>query len=119
MTKDLHTIVGCLGASNHTDDDREINDYYATEPIAGEWLIKLEKLDHNIWECACGEGHLSKVFLNHGFDVKSTDLIDRGFGQGGVDFLKQTQIFEGDIVTNPPYKFAQEFVEHALELVAA
>lgn len=36
---------------------------------------------------------------------------------GGANFLAQTQMFNGDIVTNPPYRFAQEFVEHALELV--
>lgn len=44
-------------------------------------------------------------------------MIDRGYGEGGVDFLKQTEIWNGDIVTNPPYKYAQEFIEHALELV--
>lgn len=37
--------------------------------------------------------------------------------RGGVDFLTQTEIWNGDIVTNPPYKYAQEFVEHALELL--
>lgn len=117
-TGNLHSIAGCLGASNHTQAEREVNDYYATEPIAVEWLIKLESLDHNIWECACGEGHLSKVLVEAGFDVKSTDLIDRGYGTGNVDFLKQHEMFDGDIVTNPPYKFAKQFIEHALELIS-
>lgn len=49
--------------------------------------------------------------------VKSTDLVDRGYGKSGVDFLKCTTPFNGDIITNPPYKYAQEFVEHALELI--
>ena len=31
-----------LGASNHTDAEREINDYYATEPKATELLCKIE-----------------------------------------------------------------------------
>ncbi len=57
------------------------------------------------------------MFIANGFNVKSTDLIDRGFGEGGVDFLKQTEIFDGDIVTNPPYRYAQEFIEHALTLL--
>lgn len=34
-----------------------------------------------------------------------------------MDFLQQTEVFPGDIVTNPPYKFAKEFIEKALELV--
>jgi hypothetical protein len=114
---DYHSVFGCLGASNLSKSEREINDYYATDPVAGEWLIKLEDLCPNIWECACGEGHLSKVFIKHGFKVRSTDLIDRGFGEGGIDFLKCNKKFDGDIVTNPPYKYAQEFIEHALSLV--
>lgn len=116
-TGDYRSVVGCLGAHNLTDEPREINDFYATEPKAAEWLIKIEKLNPNIWECACGQGHLSKVFEANGFNVKSTDLIDRGYGQGGVDFLKCTEKYNGDIVTNPPYKYAQEFIEHALELI--
>ena len=87
-TGDFHSIVGCLGASSHCTEEREEFDYYATSPIAAEWLIKLVDLEPNIWECACGEGHLAKVFLKHGYQVKSTDLIDRGFGEGGIDFLK-------------------------------
>lgn len=55
--------------------------------------------------------------IEGGYSVKSTDLIDRGYGEGGVDFLKQTEVFDGDIVTNPPYKFAKEFVEQGLKLV--
>lgn len=116
-TGNYQSVVGCLGAHNLTSEEREQNDYYATEPIAAEYLIELEELDKNIWEPSCGEGHLSKVFEEHGFNVKSTDLIDRGFGQGGVDFFDQTEIFNGDIVTNPPYKYAQPYIEHALELV--
>jgi len=59
-------IYSCHGASNHSEDERETNDYYATDPIAAEWLMKLETLNKNIWECACGEGHLAKEFLRGG-----------------------------------------------------
>ena len=117
-TGDYHSVVGCLGARNEAKEERVKHDYYATDPIAAEWLILLENLNPHIWECACGEGHLSKVFTSHGFNVRSTDLIDRGFGEGGVDFFQQTDMWDGDIVTNPPYKYAKEFIEHALELVS-
>ena len=116
-TGNYHSVCGCLGAHNECKEDREENDFYATQPIAAEWLIKLENLDNNIWECACGQGHLGKVFEEHGYNVLATDLIDRGYGQGGVDFLKSDGLFVGDIVTNPPYKYAQEFIEHALNLI--
>lgn len=116
-TGNYQSVVGCLGAHNLTKEPRAEHDYYATQPIAAEWLIKLENLNNKIWECACGEGHLSKVLMAAGFDVTSTDLIDRGFGRGGVDFLEQIQEFDGDIVTNPPYRYATEFIEKALSLV--
>ena len=97
--------------------DREDNDYYATDPKAIELLLHEERFAHDVWECACGEGHLAKVLTAHGYRVVPTDLIDRGFGRGGIDFLKWETPFPGDIITNPPYKYAQEFVEHALELI--
>ena len=111
------TVFATLGASNHSVNDREENDYYATDPIAIEKLLEIEKFNSKVWECACGEGHLSKVLQSKGYDVKSTDLIDRGYGQSGIDFLQCNEVFDGDICTNPPYKFAKEFVEHAIKIV--
>jgi len=112
-----NSIFKTLGASNHTDKERENDDYYATDPIAAEMLLKLEKFDNNIWECACGEGHLSKVFENEGYNVKSSDLINRGFGEV-YDFLSFDNFhFDGDIITNPPYKYASEFIEKSLKII--
>lgn len=111
-----------LGASNHSEKERENNDYYATDPKALEiFLDKLKedgiKLHNYIWECACGEGHLSKVLEKHGYKVLSTDLIDRGYGKGNTDFLKSIpNEWVGDILTNPPYKYARQFVEKAMEV---
>ena len=106
-----------LGARNYALNEREEHDYYATEPRALELLLEKETFDPYIWECACGKGHLSEVLNKRGYMVKSTDLIDRGYGEGGVDFLKCCEVHNGDIITNPPYKFAQQFVEHALGLI--
>lgn len=82
-TGNYHSVCGCLGAHNECTEEREEHDYYATQPIAAELLIKIENLNKNIWECACGEGHLAKVFIENGFNVTATDLIDRNFGKGG------------------------------------
>jgi hypothetical protein len=106
-----------LGARNYAQNEREAHDYYATEPKALELLLEKETFDSNIWECACGEGHLAKVLEERGYNVLSTDLIDRGYGIGGVDFLKCAVTYFGDIITNPPYKYAKEFVEKALEII--
>lgn len=105
---------------NLRNSDAEINDYYATEPKAVELLLEKEQFSEWIWEPACGEGHISKVLEKHGYYVTSSDLIDRGYGQGGIDFLKLNSATKVnvDIITNPPYKYAKEFVEQALDLVA-
>lgn len=117
-TGNSNSIYKTLGASNHTDKERQREDFYATDPVAAEWLLKLETFYPNIWEFACGEGHLSKVFEKAGYYVKSTDLIDRGFGEHGIDFLGIDNIeWEGDIITNPPYKYAQQFIEKALSII--
>lgn len=112
-----HNVYVTLGASNHARDEREQDDYYATDPKAMELLLEKETFSKNIWECACGSGELSIVLAAHGYNVLSTDLIDRNFGRGGVDFFNCHEIFNGDIITNPPYKYAKEFCDHALELV--
>lgn len=55
-----------------------------------------------------------------GFDVLSTDLIYRGYGEtDSVDFLKcrPDEPVRKNIVTNPPYNLALDFVEHAIDLV--
>ena len=63
--------------------------------------------------------------MAYGHNVLSTDLVDRGFGYVGIDFLKEERLPEylkGEdccILTNPPYKYVTEFVEHALELLPA
>lgn len=106
-----------IGASNHSKNSRVEHDYYATDPIAGRLLLEVEPELSNIWECACGEGHLAEVFNEAGKLAKATDLINRGYGTV-EDFLLNTEPYHnGDIVTNPPYCLAKEFVEHALSKV--
>ena len=121
-TGNQNSIFKTLGASNHVEAEREKHDYYATEPKAVEILLENEKFSPYVWECACGEGHISKVFEKAGYKVKNSDIVDRGLeGTEIIDFLKVKhedvrKEISRDIVTNPPYKFAKEFVEKALEI---
>ncbi len=117
-TGNSKSIFSTLASSHHSDVEREKHDYYATDPIAVEYLLKLETFSTNIWEPACGEGHMSKVVSEAGYNVKSTDLIDRGYGKGGIDFLSiENQEWNGDIITNPPYTYAKEFIEKGLSII--
>lgn len=115
-----HSVYATLGAGNHTDKERQKHDYYATDPIAIDLLKTVFNIPHVVYECCCGEGHLSKQLEKHGHKVYSTDLINRGYGIGGVDILTLEKLPYEDcncILTNPPYKYAMEVVLKALELL--
>lgn len=118
-TGNSNSIFKTLGASNHTDKQREQNDFYATDPVAIDLLTKKVELPKQILEPACGSGCLSIRLEGLGHDVKSFDIVNRGFGMERDFFSITEPPFSGDyaIVTNPPYKFALPFVLHSLELV--
>ena len=106
------SIYVCIGASNHSDGEREINDYYATQPEAVEELLKREKFSNTIWECAVGAGHIANVLTDNGYMVKASDIIDRGYPETEiVDFFNFNGHNDNDIITNPPYKYAKEFAK--------
>ena len=114
------SIAMMVGASAHSQTEREKTDYYATDPVAIEKLLGAyvkrdkETLDPLIWEPACGEGHLAKALKEEGYRVLSTDLVDRGYGDK-LDFLASKGEWCGDILTNPPFKVAEKFVRHGYE----
>ena len=134
-TGDSTSVFKALGASNHTDHERGDHDYYATSPLALELFSPHYPIAHKVFEPSCGEGHLSKWLVGHGHDVLSTDLVDRGYGFGGIDFFKVGGVdmfgdYQGtkllkewakgetfDILTNPPYNVSLNYVLHALELI--
>ena len=121
-TGNTKAIYSTLAASNHSDTERAAGDYYATEPKATRLLLENENFYKYVWEPAAGGGHMVDVLKEYGYNVKASDIVDRGCpGVEIMDFLKVTKAdidrdFSRDIITNPPYKYAREFVEHALEL---
>lgn len=108
-----------LGANNHTDVTREKDDFYATPPLAVKELMKLETFDKNVWEPCCGMNHITNVLKDNNYNVKTSDIIDR-VNDGSVeiiDFLNYNEKYNGDIITNPPYKLATEFVYKSIETI--
>lgn len=108
---------------------RADHDFYPTPPEAVRALLSVEQFDGTIWEPACGDGAISRELEDHGHSVISTDLIDRGYGQGCSDFLSPLTIARVmlehpsmcHIVTNPPYSYqlgiADKFVGQALRIM--
>lgn len=99
---------------------RADHDFFPTPPRATQALLDREALPGAVWECACGDGAMARVIAAAGYGVVATDLVDRGFGEPRRDFLLESRLPDGvdSIVTNPPFRLATRFVEHALQLGA-
>lgn len=106
--------------ANNAKEERQTHDYYATEPKATRLLVDLDKFS-DVWECACGGGHMALELLRAGVLARATDKYDQGYNYGDieglVDFLEYDGEWHGDIITNPPYKYATEFILKALALL--
>jgi tRNA/tmRNA/rRNA uracil-C5-methylase (TrmA/RlmC/RlmD family) len=108
---------------NHRKKDSEVSeaDFYATHPNSVRTFLDFYNPGKNdlIWECACGTGNISKVLIEKGYKVYSTDLVDRGYGDGQFNFLQAMTLPKplNIILTNPPYKYAEDFLEQAMRLL--
>lgn len=114
-----------LGARNGATEEREENDFYATDPNAlriflDKFTADGESLNHNVWEVSCGDGGLSHVLEERGHSVFSTDLIDRGYEHFDkqFDYLSANVPFDGDVLTNPPFSLAKDFVLQSLKNIS-
>jgi hypothetical protein len=101
----------------HTYDERGF-DLYETPAVAVEALLRVEQIPHRIWEPAAGRGAIVRVLRDHGHAVIASDIHNYGNLHFVSDFLAQERLPAGceAIVTNPPFRLAEEFVAHALEL---
>lgn len=93
--------------------NREANDFYPTPPAI---LPTPGKWSRSEAGPACGDGAISDILASRGMAVMSTDLVDRGYGTGDVDFLAQESPVVDNVITNPPFRHAEAFVHHALAL---
>lgn len=104
----------------HSIKDRN-NDLYETPPVAVKALLKVESIPLCVWDCCCGPGVITKALRDTGRAVIATDLVDYGCPDSIArrDFLLEREAPDGvpSIVMNPPFKLAEEFVAHAINLV--
>lgn len=116
----LSSVTRQVGDDPERKGERHREDFYRTGEVATRALFAVEDLRGTVWECACGTGDMSRVLeAAPGVRVLSTDLVDRGYGTSGPawDFLHAPLPPGVDhIVTNPPFRFVDEFVLRALEL---
>ena len=119
----MNKLSGGQLAGGNSATTRVEHDFYATDPETLKMFLyefwKENTFGGSILEPACGQGHISKTLkeLLPSFDIVSTDLIDRGYGIGGIDFLKHDYKRTFDtVITNPPFSLAKEFIERGLEV---
>ncbi len=97
-------------------EGQEKDHFYSTPYEATDALFNHETFIGRLWEPACGMGHISRYLEGIGREVISTDLVERGYGQSGVDFLMEHKPLAPNIITNPPFKYTIAFVQNALRL---
>src|SRR5262245_65583284 len=95
-------------------------DLYETPPVAVHALLRVERLPARLWEPAAGRGAIVRVLRAAGHQVIGSDLVDYGEPShfAGRDFLMEQKLPDRcqGIVTNPPFKLAEQFVALAIEL---
>ena len=85
-------------------------DDFQTPAKAIQPLMPYLKKGWRIWECACGSGNLVNGLVKLGFDVVGTDILS------GYDFIKYQPEYFDCIVTNPPFRYKQQFLERCYQL---
>ena len=96
--------------------NRAPSDFYPTPPQTTEALLERERFDGLVWECASGDGSMSKVIEKFCPCMSSDIRTDKSvYGEKGIDFLNEYREVP-NVITNPPYRLAQKFVERALLL---
>lgn len=99
--------------------DPKGGDHFPTDPAWTQALFDSYfkgRIKDLIWEPACGDGAISKVFELNGWKHVSSDLHDWGYGKTDVDFLKSKKLKAHHIVTNPPFALFDEFFFHGWKL---
>lgn len=109
-------------AGGNSMTEKADNDFYATDPKTLKAFLDVSidvfKNVESIHEPCCGQGHLVEAMLPYFKNsiIASTDLIDRGYGLGGVNFLNCNLDIKADlIITNPPFSLVNDFIKVGLE----
>jgi hypothetical protein len=99
-------------SANNVTGKRRVADSYETPYSLTSLFLDTGFLNpaQPVLEPACGNGAITRVLEDYGFaEVESYDLAE------GTDFLNET-LPVAQIITNPPYSLAYEFIQHAKKI---
>ena len=121
-----NNVIMTMSGNTKWQTGREENDFYSTPYCATQAL--LDNLPNcepfinvPILEPMCGAGHISNVLRKNGYEVHESDLIPRPNIETGkvcdcADFMMLDK-WDGNIISNPPYKEALPIIRHSLGIV--
>jgi hypothetical protein len=92
---------------NNVEGKRKESDFYETPFSITRHLLNHEEFHGSILEPACGFGAITTVLTEHNYTHTAYDKE--------TDFLKETKQYS-NIITNPPYSLAFEFITKAKEV---
>jgi hypothetical protein len=115
------SLSGTKLAGSNPAKGRVDKDFYATDPKDVRAFLERfhrdgEHLFGSIWECACGNGNIANTIKEYypSSYIFGTDIVYRGYGKGGIDFLHSPYTAD-TIITNPPFNLLNDFITKGLE----
>ena len=117
----MATVAAKQKSTSYTRDGL---DWYVEPRWCDDLFFTVEKPPGPIWDPASGDGNIPSAAHDAGHRVFATDKVYRVLGEireSWLDFLKDDIVHiadnAGSIVTNPPYRFASDFVVRARQIV--
>ena len=106
--------------------EQERDGWYVESAEAVDKVISAERFGGIVWDPCCGGGNIPRQCYEAGVPCIGTDIVDRAGGlYETIDFLgtlssvslDARRFGARDILSNPPFRLTQRFVERALLIV--
>lgn len=97
------------------DYERDERDWYVEPSWCWRALFETVTITGTVLDPACGGGTGLEFCAANGIHAMGSDIVDRGAGIAGLDFLANGYPLRADnIISNPPYRLTVEFAYQAL-----
>ena len=103
--------------------DRAEHDWYPEDDARDflDAMVEVEErhfggLGTQVLDPCCGTGNIPRRLRQLGVACRGSDLVRRGYGRGGIDFLAGRFRPVDTVLCNPPFDLAKPFAFRALEI---
>lgn len=95
---------------------RQVDDWYVEPRWVSRRLFQLEVFPGGVWDPACGGLNIITEAQESGLETFASDKVERAPGVLKMDFFAFDVAQKPNIVSNPPFALAEDFVQHALDM---